>query len=622
MKHINLVTNQLFKLILGSSQYFFFLFAPCYFIIQLLGNLLGVTNPLLFLILTLVVSLTWFYRAFEEVYRNTIKPSPLAIFSISLATLLLTFITLTVGIDDSTDTYFYHLNITIPLALHHDLLNTHGYDLIGYSQGYPKFGELLQALWVQLTGQFWSYGLASVWVIPASYGTTYLLARQVGLDKSAADVVGLLYAFNPVNITQATTGYIDSIQSLYVLGCLLLMMKATQLPRLALIFLNLVAMLNIKFTGILLGSVLLGVGMIWQRQVIFRQDQRWPSLSLILAFGFLGIFHYLANWVNFGTPIFPFIDLPLAQYMSQVYVESSSIMGRIMALFWSWPTPFATISWYDLPTGAFSLLWYPLPLFIVIAIVQAIRSKNFIFLGIQFILWSLLILDPAITLGRYVAYFQVAGLVALVYVLKRWVGGLSSRLQWLVLYSWPLAYLGLSSYIVLNPELGMIQRRVTQSEQQRLWLDSADSTLRQTFEYFYEVNSFCSGYYWLWRYKQVPVKLIQGLPTVENYLYLHRNAANQCVVGVHHNFKAEIRPYRVNEADYVDLTVINPAALTYCKQCVSEYGCTYVPFYVYKHTQELSHQFPFKTKGDKELSIECQTIDGQSLKQVIKFQAK
>lgn len=602
----------MFKKFLWGLHTFFFVFSPLYFLLHLLFNVLGITNP--FLLLACSLSMIWFatlHTPFEEI--DAIEISKISSISLFLGTLLLTFITLKVGIDDSTDSYFYHLNSTIPIALFHDVLNTHLFDLIGFSQGYPKFGEFLQALFINLTDQFWSYGLTSVLVIPASYTTSFLLAKKLGLSHPSADAVALCYAFNPINVAQATTGYVDSTLSLYALGSILFAFKVVHFRHFILLLLNLIALLNIKLTGISMSIMILGFSVLWNRKFL---AQDWMSyLFAATALYFIGFFHYLVNFIHYGTFIFPFIDFEFAKYTSQIYIGFEDLGHKIITLFWSIPQPFAHISQYDARQGALSPLWYPLPLFMGLALVKALKIKDKGFLTIQALLWTLLLIDPVISSARYVAYFQLAGFLASFYLLPPHI------LPW-IRYVLPLAYLSLGNYIIFNQELGTLKRRLVYYEQNRLLLESIESTSRRAFNYYYDLNSFCSGYYWLLRYKQLDVQLLQDQPHGENYFYLYRNAQGQCAVTLNHNLNTQTYAYQLNDTPYLDITVTTPSALEYCKQCISEYGCSYIPFYVHKHTQNLSDTFLFKTEGEKELTLECQSIDGKNIKETFKFHAK
>lgn len=600
---------------LGGVQYLFFNFAPLYFIVHLLFNLLGITNPILFILVALILSVVMFPPKAEEL---RLAPSILSASSLLIGTLLLTIINLKIGIDDSSDTYFYHLNTAIPITLYHDLLNTRLYDLVGYSIGYPKFGEFLQAIFIQLTNHFYGYGLASLLVIPASYTVTYQLARQLGLDQRYSDLVGLTYAFNPVNVAQATTGYVDSIQALYVLTTLLLARQASNLPRLVFFLINLIALINIKLTGLLLGGILFLVWLVWHGKTVLRLNcQVLPCWLLTLAAGGIGLAHYLTNWLKFGTVIYPFIDAKLSQYLHNACcVGQSNQLERIIKLFWFIPEPFAAISLYSPVNGAFSVLWYPLPFFMVLAILKAFYKKDSTFLALQGIFWVFFFLDPG-RLGRYVAYFQFAGIVALPYLFKelvqrRWILTMLSFL--------PLAYLLQGCYIIFNPDLGVVKRRLTQYNQYRVLLDSIESTNRQAFTYYYDVQSVCSGYYWLLKFKQVEVKLTQQQPLDHNYFYIYTNDQGLCTFSIGHDAaRPKFKVYSKNGSQYFEANFGPSFASEYCKICVSEYGCTYVPFYVRSYTQNLSDMFRSKRSVEKELTIEYQTIDGNKTTETFKF---
>ena len=608
----------LFKKFLWLLNYFFYVFSPIYFIIHLLFNQLHISNGTLFLIGALVISWRLVGRWFKEFYAD-IEITPLSALILLVGTILLILINLMVGIDDSHDAYFYHLNIAVPIALYHNVLDIHLYDLISYSQGYPKFGEFLQAFGIQLTHYFWGYGLITVIVIPASYTTTYLLAKRLGLASQYADKVALAYAFNPINITQATTGYIDSIQALYVLANIFLAIRINNLFKLSLLLINLIALLNMKLTGVVIGSLILLLAIISNSQFDFSRKQLLNAILLTLAAYLVGLSHYLMNFIHFKTVTFPFIDLELAKYVANLYTGEGSKLEKIMRLFWSQPDAFEQISLYDATKGAFSILWYPLPIFIFLALLKALRQHDKLFLYLQLLFWLMLILDPTVSMGRYVAYFQFLGFFAVIYWVKDLNFILTSRtVPWLMAIL-PVSYLMLSSYIIFNPKLGLITRRLAHYQTNRLLVTSASSVARQAFDYYYNVNSYCSGYYWLLKFNQVEVQLTQAQPPGNNYFYLYRNENNECTFTVAHDLSISNRIDYENGPPILKMDNHSLFAAEYCKWCLSEFNCLYAPYYVDKYRVDLS-QFPFKSAGEKTATVECLSIDGRLLTNTLKFQ--
>lgn len=608
----------LFKKFLWILNYFFFVFSPIYFIIHLIFNQLNINNGILFLAGALVISFRLFGRWFEELYEN-IEISGFSTLILLLGTILLTLINLVVGVDDSSDAYFYHLNTAIPIAWYHNVLNIHLYDLISYSQGYPKFGEFLQALGIELTDYFWGYGLITVVVIPASYTTTYLLATRLGLESQYADKVALTYAFNPVNIAQATTGYIDSIQALYVLTNILLAIRVNNLFKLSLLLINLIALLNIKLTGVVISSLIFLLAIFWNSKIIVSRDQLLNAIVLTIAAYLVGLSHYLMNFIHFKTWAFPFIDLEFAQYVANLYTGEGSKLEKVIRLFWSQPNAFEQISLYDTTKGAFSILWYPLPVLIGLALVKAIRKKDKLFLYLQSLFWLLLILDPTVSMGRYVAYFQFLGFFAVIYWLKdlNWVLA-TKRMLWLITIL-PISYLILSSYIIFNPKLGLITRRLAYYGENRLLITSATSVARQAFSYYYDINSYCSGYYWFLKFNQVEVQLTQSKPPSGNYFYLYRDEHKKCTFAIAHDLRIKNQINYENGRPFFEMNNHSLFATEYCKWCLSEFNCLYAPYYVDKYRVDLS-QFPFKSAGEKAATVECLSMEGKLLKDTLKFQ--
>ena len=607
----------LFKKFLWLLNYFFYVFSPIYFTIHLIFNQLNISNGTLFLLSALVISWRLLGHWAEELYADIEIPQ-LSALVLLIGTILLILINLIVGTDDSHDAYFYHLNIAVPIALYHNVLDVHLYDLISYSQGYPKFGEFLQAVGIQLTHYFWGYGLVTVMVIPASYITTYLLAKRLGLASQYADKVALAYAFNPINIAQATTGYIDSIQALYVLANIFLAIRINNLFKLSLLLINLIALLNMKLTGVVMGSLILLLAIICNSQVSFSRKQLLNAIFLTLVAYLVGLSHYLMNFIHFKTFIFPFIDLEFAKHIANLYTGEGSKLEKIIRLFWSQPAAFEQISLYDTTKGAFSILWYPLPVFICLALVKAIRKHDKLFLYLQLLFWLMLSLDPTVSMGRYVAYFQFLGFFAVIYWIKDFNLILTNRtMRWLMAIL-PLSYLILSSYIIFNPKLGLITRRLAHYQENRLLITSASSIARQAFNYYYNVNSYCSGYYWLLKFNQVEVRLTQAKPQSKNYFYLYRDENNKCTFAIAHDLSISNRIDYENGQPIFKMNNHSLFAAEYCKWCLAEFNCLYAPYYVDKYRVDLS-QFPFKSAGEKAATVECLSIDGRLLTDTLKF---
>ena len=607
----------IFSNFLWVISYFFFVVTPVYFIIHLIFNYLSISNSILFLIGTFLISWRLLPYYLSELYEP-VEISKFATIALLLGTTLLIFISLVVGIDESHDAYFYHLNTAVPIALYHQLSNFHLYDLVSYSQGYPKFGEFLQAIGIQLTNYFWGYGVITALVIPASYTITYLLAKRLGLESQYADKVALTYAFNPINVAQATTGYIDSLQALYVLANLLFAIRLNTRFKFIVLLLNVIALLNIKFTGIVIGSLILLFAILVNSKFILDKRHLFSyAFGAIIAY-IIGLSHYFSNFINFNTLTFPFIDLKMAKFIANIWTIQGNKLEKIVALFWSFPKSFAHISLYDTPLGAFSILWYPLPMFIFLALIKAFLQRDYLFLSIQGLFWLLLILDPTVAMGRYVTYFQFLGFFSAIYLLKNLVTFISPNKTLSLITLLPFAYLVLGSYIIFNPELGRITRRLAHYQENRLLITSLQSTSKQTFDYYYNINSPCSGYYWLLKFNQVEVQLTQDKPKTPNYFYIHHDKG--CTFSfAHEDLSIHNRIYYDNEKRYLEMNSRNLFAAESCKWCLSEYNCLYAPFYADQYTIDL-FMLPFQSPGEKEVRVECLSIDGQVISDIVRFQ--
>lgn len=589
---------------------FFFLFAPLYFVTHLFFNVFHIVNPTLFLFISLLLT-GYFYKNCQSLFIEEIEAIPPTIqIILAILTLLLIAINFLVGIDDSGDAYFYHLNIAVPLALSHNVFDYSLYDLDSYSEGYPKFANFLQAIAIAWTGYFWGYGLISILIIPCSFIVVYKLARQLQFLPQQSAWIGLLYACNPINISQATTGYIDTIQSIYVLVLMMLACYPASLAVFSLFLLNIVVLVNIKFTGLLLGASLFGFYLLLNRDFLLKQWQK--GLGLCVIAGGFAVLHYAHNWLTYGTLVFPFIDSAFAKVIADLYIVQEGYFARLLRLFWTVPQSLSVLAIYDTVHGAFSFLWYPLPLFILFAWFKAIYQRNTYFIAILGIFCFLLALDPVLSIGRYVVYFQCIGFLALAYVL-------SPRYQW-ILPLLTIAYLTLAGYSLLNPETGIVQRRLAYFAQRQVFLQSIQSQRRQFFDFYYDINAACPGYYWLLRFYQVPVKLVETPPQGDNFFYIHRKEYQQhCEVDTHFLAAIDAQIQQTEQGKTLKLSAKNPAAQENCQLCVSEYGCLYLPFHIYTMTINLSHVFHFQTAGEKQLQLTCRALNGDLTEKTLKW---
>lgn len=580
------------RLFLLGLFYLGFFFVPLYFLNYLVFNVLDITNPTLITFSSVLISL---YLAYNNPLYHDIQPSVLSSVFLTIVTAILTVINFKVGIDATNDSYLYHLNIVFPIHFHHHLLEPQFFDLDSYSQGYPKYTEFLQSLSVSLTHNFWGYGLASILVIPASYVVTFFISKKLGFTSTQADLIALTYSINPVNITQATTSYVDSTQSLYLLSSILFLLNIKTTFSLVVFLISIVALLNIKFTGITLSFILLTFAFIWHFNLFKKHWLKYSSLGFVILL--IASAHYINNFINFNTFVYPFIDFDMARQIANLYVPEQTKLEKLITLFWVTPNT----TWYALLQGTWSFLWYPMPFLLLLALIQAIYQRNTLFWLLTLLLCTCLLLDPVLSMGRYVSYFQFIGFAAFVYVFRAY------RLIWMM----PVAYFALSLYIIANPYTSMITSRLNQYQQYQIFFDTILSAKARGFQYFYHINSGCSGYYWYLRYYQHDVQLVASKPQGDNFFYIDSDPdAEQCRIRAFYKVKPNFSVQAKNDALFFAPHIDNPSALKHCKACITDYGCMYIPMQIYNSPFDITRIMPNAQQATT-MSVECEAIEGQ-----------
>ena len=599
--------------LLSSLSVGYFLFLPLFFLVHLIFNSIGITQFWLLFAITIGLSFWGVSQRHLVVPLEGIEGK--ASLGIGFITVFLLLANFLVGVDHASDSYLYHLNTAFPISLYHDVFSHQWFDLNHYSVGYPKFAEFIQANFLQLTHHPYGYGMASVLVIPASYIVSFIFARHFNVSISNAKIIAFTYAINPINIAQATTGYIDTLHALYVLVCIVLALKARTKGLWILFLLNLAVLTNIKFTGVLLFPVILVFACIWQRHIIFNKKHRLFYLLVTPVVLSLGGIHYLHNLSAFATPVYPFIDSALATKIAYLYTPATGKLSGILDLFWQIPTPFSQFVLYDALQGAFSILWYPMPVFILIVMGISIYQKQYQLSSIYLLFILLLLIDPVPSIGRYVSYFQLLGFFSFIYLVAEFK--LIQKIVWLL----PAAYVCVAAFILVGTEVSLLPQRQHHAQHIAPLLNQINSIKQQAIPIYYNIQSGCSGYYWLARFNGLAVQQVTHVPVEDkNYLFITETAAKKCIIQHSNNVMVEATLQQTTvDSPLLYVNITPPAVIKDCKICISEYGCMYLPAHMYRMELNLKHLFNFSSTEEKSLNLVCKTQENQIIEKKLIF---
>ena len=148
-------------------------------------------------------------------------------------------------------------------------------------------------------------------------------------------ILGLLIAFNPVSVCQMFTYYIDGqLSSLLAItvGSLILVYRRPDRVLMAVLALAVILMINVKLTGAVYVSIL--VGGYWLFYLVVKKTHRaelagWLTAGGILGGAFVGFSPYVSQFISklitTGNPFHPY-----AGWTSMVGFESPAIFGNEM----------------------------------------------------------------------------------------------------------------------------------------------------------------------------------------------------------------------------------------------------------------------------------------------------
>jgi hypothetical protein len=204
-----------------------------------------------------------------------------------------------------------------------------------WTNAYPKAAWILEAAAMRATDFETAKALAPVLVV-ASALLAYAGLAALGLGSAGAVAGAVVLALNPVAAAQVTSHMVDGIRASLMLSAvmvgLLVVRRPGRAPPLVVLVAALVLLVNVKFTGLALGGLILvvtlGAGVVraggWRGPGLrdglraMRTALVTTAIALVLAVPVLGFNPYVTNTVRHGSPFHPVIG-PEAIEVTEVH---------------------------------------------------------------------------------------------------------------------------------------------------------------------------------------------------------------------------------------------------------------------------------------------------------------
>jgi hypothetical protein len=192
-----------------------------------------------------------------------------------------------------------------------------------WTNAYPKAAWVLEAAAMRATDFETAKALAPVLVV-ASALLAYAGLAALGLGTAGAVAGAVALALNPVAAAQVTSHMVDGIRASLMLSAvmagLLIVRRPGRAPPLVVFVAALVLIVNVKFTGLALGGLIivvtLGAGVVrggWRGERLragvraMRRPLVTVAIALVVAVPILGFNPYVTNSVRHGSPLHPVV---------------------------------------------------------------------------------------------------------------------------------------------------------------------------------------------------------------------------------------------------------------------------------------------------------------------------
>lgn len=290
------------------------------FFISCIGFFLGFTISPIYLLLSILISISLFYYL-----SKSLLPLNFIIYHLIIIILLLSVVFLIcINIfDTSYDGLWYHQTATIRLAsgwnpFYHPYYDITRYDNTSFVwiQHYPKASWIMAACIYKLTGFIEAGKMINFIVIATVFFYAWSALSNYFRQRLILIIICLILSFSPIASSQIFSYYLDGILSGMVSLILLSLIKMQMVPKRYLnlhwfVFLtSLIIATNLKFTGLYISGIIIFLFSIywwWKKeapQLIFKK-YFLIGTTAVMALCFFGFNPYITNTIYKGNIFYP-----------------------------------------------------------------------------------------------------------------------------------------------------------------------------------------------------------------------------------------------------------------------------------------------------------------------------
>ncbi len=325
----------------------------------------------------------------------------------------------------------YHLTFIAYAIQNHNIFDVN--TSLAWLKGYPKSGELIEMWSIIVAKNDVFADLSQLPFLLLGVFSLYKIATSIGVKKTDARFVALLYLFLPIVVNQLKTSYIDVILcSLFFASIALALEK--KLAKLDLLLMGIIysLIISLKYTGFLFIFVSLPI-LLYSLYVLnskkINHQLSWYSKKLILVIlpASLGLFWYIKNLVLYHNAFYPFgLKLfgvtifggktfqSLASSASVGLALPHSYLHKIWFVWTEQRNWFGCFYNYDTNYAGLGPIWFVVMLpAIILSLYLALKKKNYLYLWLTILVGIIFIIYPANYYTRYTMFISIVGVYSL-----------------------------------------------------------------------------------------------------------------------------------------------------------------------------------------------------------------
>lgn len=378
----------------------------------------------------------------RQIFRNAIKDiksNPLFLILLSIAFILLAWIIFLGIIFPAID---WDGNSYHQTFIGYAIQNHNFYDIptsLKWLAGYPKGGEFIELWNVMIINNDTFVDLVQIPFLLLGIYSLYEVSKKLGVNRQNAKFTALLYLFLPIVINQLKTTYIDVMLCSLMFAGLAMVLKE-KLNKLDLLIVGIIfsLIISLKFTGILFIIILTPL-LIWNlhkninKKIININKYYFNKLIIVFLPILFGLYWYVKNLILYNNPMYPFglKVMGLTIFPGKTFQDlaadaaltvTSLPKGCLNRIWFVWTEQkdwYGCLYNYDANFTGFGPIWFVILIpAIVIAIVIAIRKRNYLYMIISALIIAILSIYPSNYYSRYTMFIVAIGIFSLGIVLS------------------------------------------------------------------------------------------------------------------------------------------------------------------------------------------------------------